>query len=166
MKTTDDQKELFIVVNEKDKFLEYRTRADCHKDKTLIHRTSGVAVFNRHGDILIQKRSKTKDLYSGYFALSAAGHVSKGEKYKQAARREMFEEIGIVAPLILVDKKLLYLPEETEYDTLYRTFHEGPFNLNKYEVESIEFVPKTMIKLIKNKLTPYSVMCFERLGIL
>jgi isopentenyldiphosphate isomerase len=166
MKTTDNQKELFIVVNEKDRFLEYRTRADCHKDKTLIHRTAGVAVFNKHGDVLVQKRSKTKDLYPGYFALSAAGHVSKGEKYKQAARREMFEEIGAIAPLILVDKKLLFLPEETEYDTLYKTVYEGAFNLNKDEVESVEFMPKTMVKLIKNKLTPYSIKCFMRLGIL
>lgn len=57
----DDQKELFVVVDTDDHILEYRTRYDCHHDKTLIHRTAGVLIFD--GDrFLLQKRSDKKAL--------------------------------------------------------------------------------------------------------
>src|SRR5258706_2215468 len=102
----DDQKELFIVVDEDDTILEYRTRFDCHHDASLIHRAVGIILFNDKGQILLQKRSMKKDLNPGMFTISASGHVTKGQTYEEAAKRELEEELGIQTPLTFVKKFL------------------------------------------------------------
>src|SRR3989344_7169383 len=100
----DNQNELFIVVDKKDRIIGYRTRYDCHHDKRLIHRAAGIVIFNKQGQILLQKRSKFKDLNPGMYTISASGHVSKGDTYKKAALRELQEELGIQIPLKRVKK--------------------------------------------------------------
>ena len=81
----DDQKELFVVVDKNDRILGHRTRYDCHHDKSLIHRGIEIVIFNSKGEILLQKRSKKKDLYPGLYTVSTGGHVTKGESYRQSA---------------------------------------------------------------------------------
>src|SRR3989344_6886437 len=104
MKTTDDQSEIFVVVDQNDKIIGYKTRKDCHSNKSLTHRGTGIVIFNDKGEILIQKRSTTKDTDPGYLSTSASGHLQKGETYKDAAEREMFEEIGIKTKLTFNSK--------------------------------------------------------------
>lgn len=165
-KTTDNENELFVVVDENDNIIDYRRREECHSDKSLIHRSTGIVIFNNKGKILVQKRSQTKDLYPGYFTISCAGHVKKDEEYEDAAKREMFEEIGIKVPLKFINKKLLKLPLETEFDTLFTAVYDGQFKTSKDEVESVEFVDPESIKDLQDKLTPYAILSFKRLGIL
>lgn len=95
----DKQDELFVVVDKKDRIIGYRTRYECHHNKNLIHRAIGVVVFNKKGQILMQKRSRFKDLNPGLFTISASGHVTKGQTYYRAAQRELEEELGIKIPL-------------------------------------------------------------------
>lgn len=166
MKTTDNQKEIFVVVDKDDNIIDYRTRAECHSDKSLIHRSTCVIIFNSKGEIALQKRSMTKDLYPGYYALSASGHVGKGETYEEAAKREMSEEIGIEVPITFVTKFLFHAPLETEYNTIFTAKSDGPFVINKEEVEEIKFFTKEDIKLMKDKLTPSSVADLMKIGIL
>ncbi len=45
--------------------------------------------------VLLQKRSLNNPLYPGRWDNSAAGHVDEGEDYLTAAKRELYEEIGI-----------------------------------------------------------------------
>ena len=59
------------------------------------HATVHVWIFTRNGNILIQKRSKKKELNPGIWDVSVAGHVEFDESIKKAAKREAFEEIGI-----------------------------------------------------------------------
>ena len=165
-RTTDNQNELFVVVDKDDNIIDYRTRKECHSDKNLIHRSTGVIIVNSKGEFLLQKRSQTKDLYPGYFTISCAGHVKKDESYEDAAKREMLEEIGIRVPLKFISKQLLELPVETEFDALFTAEYDGKLNINKEEVESVEFVDPTSILDIKDKLTPYAILGFKRLGII
>jgi isopentenyl-diphosphate delta-isomerase type 1 len=166
MRTTDNLEELFVVVDEKDNILGYKTRRECHSDKSLIHRSVGVVVCNSKGEIALQKRSMSKDLYPGFYALSASGHVSKGETYEEAIKREMLEEIGIEVTVQYEGKYLYYLPQETEFIAIFTAMHEGPFTINQEEVESIEFVSKEKLKDLKDKLTPSSKFDLEKLGLL
>lgn len=48
-------------------------------------------------DLLLQKRSTSKDSNPGCWDISAAGHVSAGDAYLPSALRELREELGIEA---------------------------------------------------------------------
>lgn len=82
-----------VVVDEKDIVIgsEYIAFAI---EKGLIRRASRVYVFNEAGQLLIQQRS-THVLKPLLLDQSAAGHVDEGESYEDAAKRELFEELGI-----------------------------------------------------------------------
>ena len=162
----DDQNELFVVVNKDDEILEYRTRYDCHHDKSLIHRAVGTIVFNANGDILLQKRSKNKDTDPGKYDVASSGHVGKGESYEDAAHREMMEEIGVAAELVFVDKVIVEFPNETEYDAIFRTTHNGPFRVNKNEVDEVVFATEEDIKDNLYDLTAFAKKALQSVGIL
>ncbi|MCL4360409.1 NUDIX domain-containing protein [Patescibacteria group bacterium] len=141
-KTTDDLSEQFVVVDTRDHPLGVRTRYECHRDRRLIHRSVGVLIFDRQKKVLLQKRSLTKDLQPGLWAISAAGHVSAGETYRRAAERELFEELGIRAPIRYVGKWLFRDRRETEFDALYRGYYQGPFRTHPDEVAEVCFFSK------------------------
>ncbi|MEK7185759.1 MAG: NUDIX domain-containing protein [Patescibacteria group bacterium] len=162
----DNQKELFIVVDKDDNVIEYRTRYDCHHDKSLFHRAIGVIIYNDENKIILQKRSMLKDLNPGKYTLSVSGHVTKGESYKEAAIREMQEEIGIQTSIKYVTKFLCKMPEETEMEMVFTARHNGPFTIAEDEVEKAEFFKKEEIIKIQEKLTPFAKMSLQNIGIL
>ncbi len=146
LKTTDDQHELFVVVDTKDRIVGYRTRFACHHDRTLIHRTAGVAVF-KGNSMLLQKRSDSKDMEPGRWCIAAAGHVAKGESTKEAAIRELEEEIGVKAKELVFRKKFIVrATRETEMTSLYSFEYAGPFRPKKEEVAEVRFVSKKELK--------------------
>jgi isopentenyldiphosphate isomerase len=63
-------------------------------EKKLKHRVVGVFVFDREGRLYLQKENKY-----GRYDLSVGGHVSQGETYGDAVKREMKEELGLNIPL-------------------------------------------------------------------
>jgi isopentenyl-diphosphate Delta-isomerase len=82
-----------VVVDEQDRVIgtEYMRIAI---QKSFIRRAARIYVFNESGELLVQQRSKNvmKPLLLDQ---SAAGHVDEGETYEEAAKRELFEELGI-----------------------------------------------------------------------
>lgn len=70
------------------------TKKEIH-EKGWWHQTAHVWIYNSRGEVLLQKRSMTKDSYPGLWDISAAGHVDAGESPLQAAIREVSEEVGI-----------------------------------------------------------------------
>jgi 16S rRNA (adenine1518-N6/adenine1519-N6)-dimethyltransferase len=55
-----------------------------------------VFAINGRGELLLQRRSRLKDAHPGVWDSSVAGHLDAGEGYREAAIREMEEEMGIV----------------------------------------------------------------------
>lgn len=162
----DKQDELFVVVDRKDRIVGFRTRFDCHHNKKLIHRAIGIVIFNSKGEILLQKRSKYKDLHPGYYTVSASGHVGKGETYLQAAKRELLEELGVRIPLKKGGKHIAKIKEETEMDCFFTAQYDGPFYPSKDEVEKVEFVKISQLKSLIPKLTPMAILRFQQLKLL
>lgn len=162
----DDQGELFVVVDKNDKVLGYRTRHECHTDKSLIHRGVQVGIFNNKDKILLQKRSLKKDLYPGMFTLSATGHVNKNEDYEDTAKREVQEELGIQASVRYLTKYLIEKEKETEMVALFKSYHAGPFYYNKDEIDGVAFYSKEQVKKMKNKLTPSAQRSLQELHFL
>src|SRR3989338_6038362 len=91
-------KEYLDIVNENNKIIGKADREDIHSKK-LTHRTVFVLVFNSRNELYIKKRSLKKDLYPGFWEISASGHINSGENIYKAAERELKEELGIKAKL-------------------------------------------------------------------
>ena len=128
--------EIFDVVNERDEVIGRETRREVHA-RGLMHRAVHVLVFNRAGQVFLQKRSLRKDRQPGLWDSSASGHLDSGEDYNACAVRELREEIGLrpaAAP-----QRLFKLPASAQTDQehvwVYRCEAEGPFELQAEEIE-------------------------------
>ena len=128
--------EIFDVVNERDEVIGRQTRAEVHR-LGLMHRAVHVLVFNRRGDIFLQKRSMKKDRQPGKWDSSASGHVDSGEEYDACARRELREEIGLDLPVPprRLFKMSASAATDQEHVWIYRCEAEGPFQLDQEEIE-------------------------------
>lgn len=146
LETTDDQSELFVVVDKNDSVIGYRTRGECHSDRNRIHRAAGVIIFDSSGRVLLQKRSLTKDISPGVWGISTAGHVRKGKSYEETARREMQEELGISVPITFWKKHLYEGERESEFDAAFRADYDGPFTVDPIEVDRVEFFDPRELK--------------------
>ena len=90
--------EYLDVVDENDIVVDRQTRQKC-VEHGLLHRAVVVFLKNDLGETYLQKRSSSVMFYPRFWCASATGHVSSGESYLEAARREMREELGIECQL-------------------------------------------------------------------
>src|SRR5215468_9442262 len=120
--------EIFDVVNERDEVIDQRPRSEVHR-LGLMHRATHVLVFNRRGEVFLQKRSMTKDRQPGLWDSSASGHLDRGEDYPACAVRELREEIGLhlSAPPRPLFKLQASAENDQEHVLVYRYEAEGPF---------------------------------------
>src|SRR5215470_14563663 len=70
------------------------TRDQAHQ-KEILHRSGVVFVIRSDGRVLIQNRSPSKRIFPNCYDCSCAFHVTFGESYEEAAKRELREETGI-----------------------------------------------------------------------
>jgi isopentenyl-diphosphate delta-isomerase type 1 len=129
--------EIFDIVNERDEVIGRETRARVHQ-LGLKHRAVHVLVFNRRGELFLQKRSMKKDTFPGCWDSSASGHLDAGEDYDACVIREMREEIGLHldrAPSRLF-KVNACVETGQEFVWVYRCESEGPFVLHPEEIET------------------------------
>lgn len=63
----------------------------------LFHAVAEVFVVHEDGTILLIKRDEHKSNYPGFWESGAGGAILKGESYTLGARRELYEETGIIA---------------------------------------------------------------------
>lgn len=137
MKHAQRADEIFDVVNDRDEVIGQQTRGKVHQ-LGLKHRAVHVLVFNRRGELFLQKRSMLKDTFPGAWDSSASGHLDTGEEYDACAVRELWEEIGLKVEL--TPRRLFKIDscDETgqEFVWVYRLESEGPFTLHPEEIES------------------------------
>lgn len=162
----DNPSELFYLVDVGDNILGSVTRAEAHSDKTKIHRAVCVVLTNSKNQILMQKRSAHKDKFPGHWTISSSGHVTYGESYAVAARREMLEEIGVKTKIEPIDKITTYEETETEINSIFLgTIEDTKFKLDKDEVDKVEWVSLDKLAdfLNKEKVTSFAKTILKRL---
>lgn len=101
------------IIDENDNIIGKDTRENIHKNG-LLHREIHVWVYNKNGEILFQRRAKTKDTYPDLLDASVGGHVEIGDDYLTTAVKELAEETGIKAEA----KDLIYITKmrRSSYD--------------------------------------------------
>ncbi|HUS26020.1 MAG TPA: NUDIX domain-containing protein [Nevskiaceae bacterium] len=110
---------LIQIVDEHDRPTGAATKQEAW-DKGLIHRVVRIMIQNSQGQLLLQLRSPTKDIFPNCWDNSVAGHVDQGEDYDTAAHREVTEEIG-EADLAL-EPMGMYRQDETIADKRFNRF--------------------------------------------
>jgi isopentenyl-diphosphate delta-isomerase type 1 len=138
--------DIFDVVNERDEVIGQMPRSRVHREG-LKHRAIHVLVFNARGEILLQKRSMTKDTFPGVWDSSASGHLETGEDYDACAIRELREEIGLLlaAPPQRLFKIDACPQTGQEFVWVYRLESEGPFTLHPEEIERAQWFPPSQV---------------------
>lgn len=131
-----------------------KKRALVHRDGDL-HGASHIFVTRLcqgRIQILLQKRSLTKDSFPGWLDTSSAGHLDPGETFDQGARRELAEELGLtgMAPRFLFvqrqDYKKVFYGEifhDREIDHVYMLELDQPeeaFQIEACELESVHWM--------------------------
>ena len=132
-------------------FIRWMDRQTVHREK-LVHRSINVLVFHPNdGRLLIQQRHRNKLTNPGHWDVSVAGHVDFSDHpegdpnaariaFERAAVRELQEEIGIRAELILLG---VFGPQpqvQYEYNALFRCESLGPFAIQEDELEALQWV--------------------------
>ncbi len=136
-----DEEEYLEVVNHKGEVIGHFPRSVVHGNPSLMHKVVHVLVFDKNGNLLLQKRSEKKDVAPGKWDTSVGGHVGIGEDLIVSSRREMEEELGIKG----LETEYLYSyihsnNYETELVTTFRCVCEGNiFSFNKEEIDEVKF---------------------------
>lgn len=149
--------EWFPLVNEKGETIGKATRQECHNGSKLLHPVVHLHIFNKEGDLFLQKRSLTKDIQPGRWDTAVGGHIDYGERIEEALRREAREELGILSFNPLFIRRYVFESAiEKELVHTFRTIYEGPFHLDPEELADGRFWSISEIKenLGKGIFTP------------
>lgn len=99
-----------------------------------------IFIINSKGEILLQKRSKNSK-----WDQSAGGHVDVGETYLKAAKRELFEEMGVKGVKLIKITKFYTEDQQFEYtrrrfNVLYYGLYSGPVAIDNDEVADYSWI--------------------------
>ena len=132
------KEEEVILVNEKDEEVGRMEKFEAHR-KALLHRAFSVFIFNRKGEMLLQKRVDSKYHSGGLWSNACCSHPNPGEEIMDAALRRLKEELGFQVPL----KKIFeftYKAEfenglsEHEFDHVFASEYNGLISANPEEI--------------------------------
>jgi len=142
--------EFIDVINEDDEVVGKAPKNEIY-EKKLLHRIVHIFVFNDKGEMALQLQSINKKFCPQHWCTSAAGHVRSGETVEHAALRELEEEIGIRQKINFSYKDLYEYhssvlqgryPAQNGLRKIlvsFKTVFNGPFKINPFEVEKVEF---------------------------
>jgi isopentenyl-diphosphate delta-isomerase len=91
--SSDDEQ--LILVDKHDREIGSLTKADAHRGGGTLHRGFSLFVFNPAGELLVQRRAKSKRLWPGYWSNSCCSHPRRGEAMNRAVHRRLWEELSL-----------------------------------------------------------------------
>ncbi len=130
--------EYFDVVDADDRVVGRAARSLVHAKK-LRHRAVHIFVFNGRRELLIHLRTASKEEFPDVWTSSASGHVSAGEAYRDAARRELSEELGLSGNPEFLHKFAACAETSWEHTELYRFVSDEPPVFDREEIAAGAF---------------------------
>lgn len=91
--------ERLILVDSQDNEIGFETKGAVHDGAGQLHRAFSLFIFNRHGELLVQQRSKEKRLWPLFWSNSCCSHPREGEEMDDAIHRRLREELGMKSEL-------------------------------------------------------------------
>ena len=162
---TDNQQEIFPLVDEEGRVVGKATRGECHSGSHLLHPVVHLHVFNPQGDVYLQKRPEWKDIQPGKWDTAVGGHIDDGETPHEALCREVREELGITdfTPEFM-GKYVFESKCERELVYVHRTVYEGQIQPSKDELDGGRFwtIKEIREAMGKGRLTPNFESEFQR----
>lgn len=162
--------EKVILVDSVDRVIGNMEKIEAHR-KGLLHRAVSVFVFNMKGEWLLQQRAKHKYHSSLLWSNAACTHPAPGENTIDAAKRRLYEEIGIITNLHFVFS-FTYKAElenqliEHEFDHVFIGFSNSQPILNPNEIHSYRYISFNLLKSeITNRPDKFTVwfrLIYER----
>lgn len=154
--------EMVVIVDGENRVVGAAPRAEMRR-RRLPHRSTYILVFNSHGELFIQKRSLTKDIFPGYLDPAAGGVVLQGESYEQGAVRELEEELGIRGVPLQFLFEFHYADAGVEvWGAVFTCVFDGAMTLQEDEIESGCFMAPGTVIAEGASFTPDGVYVVQR----
>lgn len=151
-----------ILVDVNDTEIGVMEKLEAHRLGKL-HRAFSFLIFNSAGELMLQRRARTKYHSGGLWTNTCCSHPQPGEQTSVAARRKLKHEMGIdVEPTFMfkfkynvrVDNNLV----EHEIDHVFTGTYDGIPDLNQEEAEDWRFASLYSIREeIKKKPEQFTV---------
>jgi isopentenyl-diphosphate delta-isomerase len=137
--------EQLILVDEHDREIGFKAKADCHTGLGVLHRAFSIFVFNRDNELLLQQRSPSKMLWPGFWSNTCCSHPRRGEAMATAVSRRLQQELGFTCPLEYLYKFKYHAQfgaagAEHELCYVYYGRYDGPVDVNVNEIAAWRFV--------------------------
>lgn len=114
-------------------------------------RAINIFIFNSNGEMIVPKRSSNRRIFPDCYDFSAAGYVSSGETYEEAAYRELNEELGIHN--VVLKEEGYFHPDDIGtscFSKLYTLIYDEELNIDIDGISEINYFDLEAIqKLLK-----------------
>ena len=161
-------KELVEEVDSSGNVLRLVTRAQMRAE-ALWHRTVFIAVRSHSGDVLVHRRSMTKDLWPGWWDVAVGGVVAPGESWKEAAERELAEELGVSGLVLEALGTGAYRDNQVKLvAACFLAVSDGPFHYSDGEIIETQWVASQDLqeRLGRDSFLPDSIaLVLPRIGL-
>ena len=142
--------EMVILVDKNDKEIGTEEKIKTHKEGKL-HRAFSIFIFNSKGEMLLQKRAKSKYHSGGLWSNACCSHPRPGENLEQATHRRLKEEMGLVCDLqkafhFVYKTNLDNNLTEYEFDHVFIGEYDGEVKINQNEAEDFKWVSIDALK--------------------
>ncbi len=128
------------VVDEDDRVQRTVTRAEVRAQR-LRHRCAFVVVRSSDAAVLVHRRAAWKDLWPDRWDVAVGGVVAAGEGWRDAATRELAEEVGVTGTELVEVARGTYDDDlVSEVARVYVTVSDGPFDLVDDEVAEVAWI--------------------------
>jgi len=161
--------ETVILVDRDDQQTGTMEKMEAHIQGKL-HRAFSVFIFNKKGELLLQRRADGKYHSGGKWTNTCCSHPRPGETTPEAAHRRLKEEMGITAELNFAFS-FVYCTAiqddiiENEYDHVFFGVTDALPVLNPDEVSSFKYISMAHLAAeLKNNpgdYTQWLAICFD-----
>jgi isopentenyl-diphosphate delta-isomerase len=148
--------EMVILVDANDNAVGTMEKLEAH-ERGELHRAFSILLYNKKGEMLLQKRAQSKYHSGGLWTNACCSHPVPGERIEETTQRRLQEEMGIHVPLSY-SHKFIYKTSlernltEHELDHVFIGMFDGVPSINKNEVEDWKYASVYWLKddVIKN----------------